>query len=99
MKFRLISLLCVTFCIAAGIGLRAADKGASTPKAEKPNVEWNQWGGSAQRNNTPVGHDIPTEWEIGEFDYRTGEWDPETAKNIKWVARLGSQTYGNPVVV
>ena len=52
----------------------------------------------AQRNNTPVGHNIPTEWEVGEFDYRTGDWDSANAKNIKWVARLGSQTYGNPVV-
>jgi outer membrane protein assembly factor BamB len=64
-----------------------------------PNVDWNQWGGSPQRNNVPVGHNIPTEWEIGEFDYRTGEWDSASAKNIKWVARLGSQTYGNPVVI
>ena len=52
----------------------------------------------AQRNNTPVGHNIPTEWEVGEIDFRTGEWDPKSGKNIKWVARLGSQTYGNPVV-
>ena len=66
--------------------------------AEEPNAEWNQWGGSPDRNNTPVGNDIPTEWNVGRFDYRTGEWDPATAKNISWVARLGSQTYGNPVV-
>jgi outer membrane protein assembly factor BamB len=65
---------------------------------ERPNAAWNQWGGSPARNNTPVGHDIPTEWEIGDFDYRTGEWDKSGARNIKWVARLGSQTYGNPVV-
>jgi outer membrane protein assembly factor BamB len=66
--------------------------------AEEPNAEWSQWGGSAVRNNTPVGHNIPTEWNVGSFDYRTGEWDPTTAKNILWVARLGSQSYGNPVV-
>ena len=65
---------------------------------EMPNAEWNQWGGSAMRNNTPRGRNIPTEWEIGEFDYRTGEWDSSGAKNIQWVAKLGSQTYGNPVV-
>lgn len=57
------------------------------------------WGGDPQRNNVPVGENIPTEWEVGEFDPETGEWDASTAKNIKWVARLGSQTYGNPVVV
>ncbi|MEX0612914.1 MAG: PQQ-binding-like beta-propeller repeat protein [Pirellulales bacterium] len=67
-------------------------------ESEKPSADWNQWGGSPIRNNTPVGHNIPTEWEIGEFDHRTGEWNPEGAKNIKWVAKLGSQSYGNPVV-
>ena len=25
-------------------------------------------------------------------------WDVKTGKNIKWVASLGSQSYGNPVV-
>ncbi len=63
-----------------------------------PNADWNQWGGTAARNNTPVGHDIPSQWEIGDFDHRTGEWDSTGAKNVKWVARLGSQTYGNPVI-
>ena len=56
------------------------------------------WCGSPERNNTPVGVNIPTEWDVGEFDYRTGDWDPAKAKNIKWVAKLGSQSYGNPVV-
>lgn len=71
---------------------------AQAAVAEEPNADWNQWGGSPVRNNTPVGHDIPTEWNVGRFDYRTGEWDPTDAKNILWVARLGSQSYGNPVV-
>lgn len=48
--------------------------------------DWPQWGGSYFRNNTPEGKGIPTEWEI------------KTGKNVKWAARLGSQTYGNPVV-
>jgi len=63
--------------------------------------DWNQWGGSSIRNNVPAlpsGAKIPTEWAPGEFDRKTGEWKPETAKNIKWVAALGSQTYGNTVV-
>jgi outer membrane protein assembly factor BamB len=76
----------------------AADAGRAAADSATPNVDWNQWGGDSHRNNTPVGHDIPTEWAVGEFDNRTGEWIPEGAKNIKWVARLGSQTYGNPVI-
>jgi HEAT repeat protein len=59
--------------------------------------DWPQLGGSRYRNNTPAGTNIPTNWNVGEFDRRTGEWNSDEAVNIKWVARLGSQSYGNPV--
>ena len=59
---------------------------------------WSQWGGTSYRNNVPVGVDIPISWDVGSFDRRSGEWNSEGAENIKWVARVGSQTYGNPVV-
>jgi outer membrane protein assembly factor BamB len=49
-------------------------------------LDWPQWGGSAGRNNTPQGLNIPI------------TWDTETGTNIKWKANLGSQTYGNPVM-
>jgi outer membrane protein assembly factor BamB len=65
---------------------------------KKVTAEVNQWGGSPDRNNVAVGHNIPTEWKLGKFNLRTGEWDPTGSKNIKWVAKLGSQSYGNPVV-
>jgi outer membrane protein assembly factor BamB len=61
-------------------------------------TEVNQWGITPARNNVAVGHNIPTEWKLGKFNLRTGEWDPTGSKNIKWVSKLGSQTYGNPVV-
>ncbi|HJT36470.1 MAG TPA: PQQ-binding-like beta-propeller repeat protein [Pirellulales bacterium] len=73
-----------------------ASKPADDETAE-PNREWNQWGGSPIRNNVPVGKNIPTEWSPGEIS-DTSEWQSETSHNIKWVARLGSQSYGNPVV-
>jgi len=60
--------------------------------------DWAQWGGSPVRNNTPRADNIPSEWQIGGFDPKTGAWLKDKAKNIKWVARLGSQSYGNPVV-
>ncbi len=49
-------------------------------------LDWPQWGGSSLRNNTPLGKDIPTQWDV------------DTGKNILWQAQLGSQTYGNPIV-
>jgi outer membrane protein assembly factor BamB len=68
------------------------------PVLEVGPADWSQWGGDSVRNNTPEGTNIPSEWNIGHFDRKTGEWQDEKAKNIKWVARLGSQSYGNPVV-
>jgi len=61
-------------------------------------ADWNQWGGSPQRNNTPEARNLPTEWETGEFDPDTGAWKPETSRNVVWAAALGSQSYGNPIV-
>ncbi len=57
-----------------------------------------QWGGAPARNNAPQGSNIPAEWDVGGFDRKTNAWQSESAKNIKWVARLGSQSYGTPVV-
>src|SRR5262245_51698310 len=48
--------------------------------------DWPQWGGSQFRNNVPDGKGIATEWNV------------EDGTNIKWAAKLGSETYGNPVV-
>ncbi len=84
----------------AGAGLEqvAGQADTTADSTEQQTTEWPQWGGDSQRNNVPVGEGIPIEWEVGDFDYRTGEWDSSTAENIKWVSRLGSQTYGNAVV-
>jgi outer membrane protein assembly factor BamB len=81
-------------------GAQAGDGPSNTPAAQATHGpgDWNQWGGDSLRNNTPEATNIPTEWSIGQFDRKTGKWNPETAENIKWVAQLGSQTYGNPVV-
>ncbi len=48
--------------------------------------DWPMWGGTAQRNMFSAMKNLP------EF------WDVETGKNIKWKARVGSTSYGNPVV-
>jgi outer membrane protein assembly factor BamB len=86
-------------------GVKPADEKATKDKPDtarrnpviKPG-DWNQWGGTSLRNNTPVAEGIVTDWAPGSFDRKTGEWKPSSAKNIKWVSALGSQTYGNPVV-
>jgi outer membrane protein assembly factor BamB len=84
--------------VAAATAVVAKDAKPVDEDPTKPNRWWNQWAGSSVRNNTPVGKNIPAEFEPGDFDTKSGEWKRGTGKNVKWVARLGSQSYGNPVV-
>src|SRR6476659_6050108 len=48
--------------------------------------DWPMWGGTPDRNMVSSMKGLPTEWDVA------------SKKNIKWVASLGSQSYGNPVV-
>jgi outer membrane protein assembly factor BamB len=59
---------------------------ADIAKKDVGKLDWPQFGGANSRNNTPEGKGIPTDWDI------------KSKTNIKWSARLGSQTYGNVVV-
>jgi outer membrane protein assembly factor BamB len=56
------------------------------PAGTASDGDWPMWGGTPDRNMVSPMKGLPTEWDI-----RTG-------KNVKWVAELGSQSYGNPVV-
>jgi outer membrane protein assembly factor BamB len=73
-----------------------ADAPSAAPSV-KPG-DWGQWGGSSERNNVVADASVPTEWNIGEIDWDTGAWKPEGAESIRWVAKLGSMSYGNPVI-
>ncbi len=50
--------------------------------------EWPMWGGTPGRN-------MVNTLETG----IAADWNIETAKNIRWRRKLGSQSYGNPVIV
>ncbi len=82
----------------AAITVSDARATVASEAANIPAGDWPQWGGTSLRNNTPDVSRLPDEWDVGKFDRRTGAWDPATAENVRWVANLGSQTYGNPVV-
>jgi outer membrane protein assembly factor BamB len=49
--------------------------------------DWTMWGGTPSRNMVSK-----------EKGPAPTDFDPETGKNIKWVAGIGSQSYGNPTV-
>jgi outer membrane protein assembly factor BamB len=48
--------------------------------------DWPMWGGSPDRNMVSKAKGMPMSWDV------------KTKKNVKWVAELGSQTYGNITV-
>ncbi|HEV7868121.1 MAG TPA: PQQ-binding-like beta-propeller repeat protein [Chthoniobacteraceae bacterium] len=61
--------------------------------------DWPQWGGNDPgRNMYSPATGIPAEFNPGKFKPNSEEIDRSTTKNVKWVEKLGSQTYGNPVV-
>ncbi|MCB1123021.1 MAG: PQQ-binding-like beta-propeller repeat protein [Verrucomicrobiae bacterium] len=60
--------------------------------------DWPTWGGSADRNMVGKASGIPTEIVSGDYLPKSENIDMSTTKGVKWVAKLGSQTYGTPVV-
>lgn len=60
--------------------------------------DWPMWGGTATRNMVADAKNLPYEINPGTIDPETETIDLSEAKNVLWTAKLGSQTYGNPVV-
>lgn len=60
--------------------------------------DWPMWGRTAERNFSCEETGLPSDFEAGRFIGASDEIDPETTKNVKWIAKLGSQSYGNPTV-
>jgi outer membrane protein assembly factor BamB len=61
--------------------------GSASFRASEPGTgNWPMWGGTPDRNMVSDMKGLPTDWDV------------KTKKNVKWVAKLGSQSYGNPVV-
>src|SRR2546423_10408698 len=48
--------------------------------------DWTMWGRTPDRNMITPEKGAPTEWDI------------EKGANIKWIAQLGTRSYGNPIV-
>ena len=59
---------------------------AATLAVPLPAADWPMWGGDGDRNMVSGESGIPRTWDV------------KDKTNIKWVAEIGSQSYGNPVV-
>ncbi|NUQ63155.1 MAG: PQQ-binding-like beta-propeller repeat protein [Pirellulales bacterium] len=98
---QVLTLLAVSVLATAGPRFLAhsADRGqAPNTRTSAVSSDWPQWGGSPSRNNAPNARKLPVEWTVGEFDFRTGKWLGGDVKNVRWVAKLGSESYGSPAV-
>jgi outer membrane protein assembly factor BamB len=77
------------------LALAAAALSVSALQAQ----DWPQWGGNDPgRNMYSSAKNMPTMFNPGKLKQGTEDIDLATTKNVRWVAKLGSQSYGNPVV-
>jgi outer membrane protein assembly factor BamB len=61
-------------------------------------ADWPQWGGRAMRNMYSPEKGLPD--NFGKIDFKPGteEIDKAGVKNLRWAAKIGSQSYGNVTV-
>ena len=60
--------------------------------------DWPQWGRNHTRNMVSPATGLPATFDPGKFISGTDKIDIESTTNVKWIAKLGSQSYGNPTV-
>src|SRR5262245_61476136 len=60
--------------------------------------DWPMWGRDETRTMTCAVKGLPTDFAPGQFKGTSDEIDPATSKNVRWIAKMGSQSYGNPTV-
>lgn len=61
-------------------------------------ADWPQWGGTQHRNMYSPAKGLPSEFGVINFKPGTDDIDRAGVKNLKWVSKLGSQSYGNVTV-
>jgi outer membrane protein assembly factor BamB len=85
-KTRTLTAIIAGIILLASTGGGAVRSAAPSPSSDPGTGDWPMWGGTPDRNMVSNMKGLPTTWDVN------------TKKNVKWVAELGSQTYGNPVV-
>lgn len=72
--------------LAALLGVLVWQPVSNSLASDPGNGDWPMWGGTPDRNMVSNMKGLPTTWDV-------------TKKtNVKWVAAIGSQSYGNPTV-
>lgn len=81
---------------SAAVVLIALLSGGFSPQASAK--DWPQWGGTDNRNMYSPETGLPDRVDPGKFKRGTENIDLSTTKNVKWIAKLGSQSYGNSTI-
>lgn len=79
--------------ICAGLGLAAAGLGAIALAGDQP-----QWGQRHTRNMVSAETGLPITFDPGERNQQTGQIEQPPQSGVRWVAKLGGQAYGTPIV-
>src|SRR5437879_5825969 len=78
-------LLPIAFCLLL-TAICLLPPAAPVEASDPGGGDWPMWGGTPDRNMISNMKGLPVSWDV------------KDKKNVKWVAALGSQSYGNPVV-
>ena len=63
-----------------------------------PADDWPEWGGGSRRNMASEERGLPAEFHPGRKRRDRLGFDPATAQNVRWIARLGGENYSSAVV-
>lgn len=61
-------------------------------------ADWPMWGRDETRNMVSLEKGLPVTFNPGKKKEGSEEIDMATTEGVKWVAKLGSQSYGNPSI-
>src|SRR5687768_7277055 len=61
-------------------------------------ADWPTWGGRPDRNMISEEKGLPVDLDPGKKKAGSDDIDLGTTKNVAWVAKLGSQSYGTPTI-
>jgi len=93
--------LLITACEDRAATPQPQSNQAATQNGEASAVaaDWPMWGRTPQRNMVAAeGQSLPADFTPGEIDFDSEQVDMTTTEKVKWIAKLGSQSYGNPTV-
>jgi outer membrane protein assembly factor BamB len=83
---------CQILALVVAAGLSAV------PLESAAAADWPQWGGGPYRNLVSRESGLPASFHPGRKKRDRMGFDPATAKNVRWMVRLGSENYSCPVV-